>query len=190
MEKLRDNSPSLSAKPSLCTSIHSKKPRDCVGPITRTYRQDTLLLQRKRQALNSKTEFLLIGLSKQLAKMHNSSFNTTHSAWNLGFIFSMNTSPFLTSAHLSPNPRCIRPYLDSKTAFTIATSIVHSKLHYCYYLYHNLPKSQITRLQQTQNSLMYVLLSKLPNPVTSLPSYTVSALVKDNLAHWIQAAFT
>ena len=107
MEKLRDNSPSLSAKPSLCTSIHSKKPRDCVGPITRTYRQDTLLLQRKRQALNSKTEFLLISLSKQLAKMHNSSFNTTHSAWNLGFIFSMNTSPFLTSAHLSPNPRCI-----------------------------------------------------------------------------------
>ena len=77
MEKLRDNSPSLSAKPSLCTSIHSK---NLETAYRRTYRQDTLLLQRKRQALNSKTEFLLIGLSKQLAKMHNSSFNTTHSA--------------------------------------------------------------------------------------------------------------
>ena len=49
--------------------------------------------------------------------------------------------------------RCIRPYLDTKTASTIATSIVHSKLDYCNSLYHNLPKSQITRLQQIQNSL-------------------------------------
>jgi len=38
--------------------------------------------------LNSpKTEFLLIGLKKQLDKIHNSSLNTTHSARNLGFIF-------------------------------------------------------------------------------------------------------
>ena len=49
--------------------------------------------------------------------------------------------------------RCIRPYLDSKTACTIATSIVHSKLDYCNSLYYSLPKSQITRLQQIQNSL-------------------------------------
>jgi len=49
--------------------------------------------------------------------------------------------------------RCIRPYLDSNTACTIATSIVHSKLDYCTSLYYNLPKSQITSLQQIQNSL-------------------------------------
>ena len=36
---------------------------------------------------SSKTEFLLIGLSKQLAKINNSSLTTTHSARNLGFIF-------------------------------------------------------------------------------------------------------
>jgi len=35
---------------------------------------------------SSKTEFLLIGLSKQLAKINNS-LTTTHSARNLGFIF-------------------------------------------------------------------------------------------------------
>jgi len=40
---------------------------------------------------------------------------------------------------------CISPYLNSNTARTIATSIVHSKLGYCNSLYHNLPKSQITR---------------------------------------------
>ena len=33
---------------------------------------------------SSKTEFLLIGLTKQLAKIQNSSLNTTHSARNLG----------------------------------------------------------------------------------------------------------
>jgi len=109
---------------------------------------------------SSKTEFLLIGLSKQLAKINNSSLTTAHSARNLGFIFdehltfsgqisSVTKSCYYHIRHL----RCIRPYLDTKTAFTIATSIVHSKLDYCNSLYHNLPKSQITRLQRIQNSL-------------------------------------
>ena len=49
--------------------------------------------------------------------------------------------------------RCIRPYLDSTTACTNATFLVHSKLDYCNSLYYNLPKSQITRLQLIQNSL-------------------------------------
>jgi len=48
--------------------------------------------------------------------------------------------------------QCIRPYLDSKTAYTIDTSIVHSKLDYCNSLYHNLPKSQLTRIQQIHKS--------------------------------------
>ena len=49
--------------------------------------------------------------------------------------------------------RCIRPYLDCKTASTIVASIVHSKLDYCNSLYYNLPKSQINRLQQIQHCL-------------------------------------
>jgi len=36
---------------------------------------------------SSKTESLLIGLQQRLAKIHNYSFTTTDSAWNLGFIF-------------------------------------------------------------------------------------------------------
>ena len=41
-----------------------------------------------RLTLNSsKTEFLLIALKNQLAKIHNSSLDTSHSARNLGFIF-------------------------------------------------------------------------------------------------------
>ena len=41
--------------------------------------------------------------------------------------------------HVIRQLRCIRFYLDFKTANTIATSIVHSKLDYCNSLYFNLP---------------------------------------------------
>jgi len=112
---------------------------------------------------SSKTEFLLIGLSKQLAKINNSSLTTTQSARNLGFIFDEH---FTFSEQISSvskscyyhirQLRCICPYLDTKTASTIATSIVHSKLDYCNSLYDKLPKSQITRHQQIQNSLARV----------------------------------
>jgi len=36
---------------------------------------------------SSKTEFLLIGLKNQFAKIHNSSLDTSQSARNLGFNF-------------------------------------------------------------------------------------------------------
>ena len=107
---------------------------------------------------SSKTEFLLIGLSKQLAKINDSSLNTTHSARNLGFIFDEHlafsdqiSSVFTSCCYYIRQLRCIRPYLDTKTASTIVTSTVHSKLDYCNSLYYNLPKSHVTRLQQIQN---------------------------------------
>ena len=88
--------------------------------------------------LNSfKTEFLFTGLSKQLPKIHNSSFNSTYSARNLSLIFNVHLtfsdqiSPFSKSCYYHIRQiRCIRPYLDSKTTSTIVTSIVHSKLNY------------------------------------------------------------
>ena len=101
---------------------------------------------------SSKTEFLLIGLSKQLANINNSSLTATHSTLETSASYLMNTLLFPTCYHIR-QLRCIRPYLDTKTASTIATAIVHSKLDYCNSLYHNLPKCQITRLQQIQNSL-------------------------------------
>jgi len=123
---------------------------------------------------SSKTEFLLIGLSKQLAKINNSSLTTTHSARNLGFIcdehltFSDQISSVSKSCYYNIRQlRCTRPYLDTKTASTIATSIFHSKLDYCNSLYHNLPKSQITRLQQIQNSLARAVV-KAPKSITPI----------------------
>jgi len=82
---------------------------------------------------SSKTDFLLIGLKKQLDKMHNSSLNTTHSARNLGFIFDEHLTFSDQISAISKacyyhirQLRCIRPYLDSTRACSIATSIVHS----------------------------------------------------------------
>ena len=81
-----------------------------------------------------------------------------------------NILPFLTKLRLSLKPvtylliyyhirqlRCIQPYLDLSTACTSATSIVHSKLDQCnpLYIYSKLPKSQLSRLQQIQNSLAF-----------------------------------
>ena len=103
---------------------------------------------------------LIIGLKQQLSKVDNASLNTTHSARNIGFIFDENLTFSDQISSLSKSCyshirelRCIRRYLDSKTASTIAAPIVHSKLDYCNSLYYNLPKSQINRLQQIQNCL-------------------------------------
>ena len=109
---------------------------------------------------SSKTELLLIRLKNQVAKMHNSSLDTSHSARSLGFIFDehFTFSDQITAlaktcyCHIR-QLRCIRPYRDSSTACTIATSIVHTELDYCNSLYYILPKYQLSRLQQIQNSL-------------------------------------
>jgi len=48
------------------------------------------------------TPLRVIGLSKQLAKIHNTSLNTTHSARNLGFTFDENRT-FSDEIYLYPN---------------------------------------------------------------------------------------
>jgi len=107
--------------------------------------------------LNScKTEFLLIRLKKQLAKIHNSSLDTAHSAQNLRFIFDEQltfsdqiTSPSKARYYNIRQLRCIWPYLNSSTACTTATSIVHSKHDYCNSLYYKLYLSILFDFQQT-----------------------------------------
>ena len=117
-------------------------------------------------------------------KIDNSSLNTTHSARNLGFIFDENLTFSDQISSLSKSCyshirelRCIRPYLDSKTASTIAASIVHSKLDYCNSPYYNLPKSQINRLQQIQNCLARTVVK---TPKSSLITPILRSL------HWLK----
>jgi len=67
----------------------------------------------------------------QLNKIHSSSLNTTHSAGNLGFVFDEHVTfsdqiSAISRACLYHRSirhlRCIRPYLDSTTVCTIASS--------------------------------------------------------------------
>ena len=72
--------------------------------------------------------------------------------------------PPLLHAQPVTSIRRIRPMLDSKTASTIATSIVYSKLDYCNSLFLNLDSTQnlIQRLQLIQNSLARVVTIERP----------------------------
>ena len=115
----------------------------------------------------SKTEFMLIGNSRQLSKIENSTLSLpdnvyvkpVSSARNLGVIFDSRLS---FTDHVSSvskacychirNLRRIRSSLDQSTATTIATSMIHSKLDYCNSLFLNLPKFELNRLQSILNS--------------------------------------
>jgi hypothetical protein len=116
----------------------------------------------------SKTEFLLVGLPKQLSKIENPSISMTptvvfitpvSSARNLVVLFDSNLS---LSDHISSiiksclfhvrDFRRLRPILDQTTARNIATALIHSKLDYCNSLFLNLPANQLDRLQLVLNS--------------------------------------
>ena len=146
-------------------------PLDIHSSLTYLYgalQQISSWMTSNRLTLNSsKTEFLFIGLQRQLAKLQTISLNTTHSARNLGSIFDENLTFSDQISSLSGSRyyhirqlRYIRPYLDFKTANTIVTSTVlnipNSTTVTLCSLYFNLPnpKTQINRLQHIQNSLL------------------------------------
>jgi hypothetical protein len=115
----------------------------------------------------SKTEFLIIGLPQQLAKLSHPTISLPNSvtlspvdsARNLGVIFDSTLS---FSEHISAisksclyhirDLRRLRNSMDQTTACTIATALVHSKLDYCNSLLLNLPSSSTNRLQLVLNS--------------------------------------
>ena len=73
--------------------------------------------------------------------------------------------------------RRVRSCLDHKTACTIATSLVHSKLDYCNSLYQGLPQVNLIRLQHIQNSLA--------RAVVSAPKFShVTPLLRS--LHWLK----
>jgi len=147
--------------------------------------------------LNSyNTDFLLIGLKNQLAKIHNSSFDTSHSARNL---------IWRTSYLLWPNCICLQSLLSITfvnfavsgltlirqlpVPIAILLSFTHSKLDYRNSLYYKLPKFQLSRLQQIQNSLSRTVV-KVPKSslITSHP--TLSPLALNHWTHRIIGPLT
>ena len=127
----------------------------------------------KRLGKSSKTEFLLIVLPTQLAKIDNpslsmpssTSIKPVASARNLGIIFDSRLSFYDHISYISKtcfahihDLRRIRNTLDPTTACTIATSLIHSKLDYC-----NLNCQQTNRLQ--------LILNSTARAVTQTPKY-------------------
>ena len=145
--------------------------------------------------LRVKTEFLLIGLGKKLAKIHSSSLTTTHSARNPDFIF------------------------DEHLTFSDQISSVSKSCYYhirqlrCVFVHTAIPKQLPTSpLSLFTPNLTTATLSQPPQ-VLDHPAPTnlelsctcccqssqiqshhshpsVSALAKNNRVHWIQAPFT
>ena len=140
----------------------------------------------------SKTEFMLIDLPQQISKISNPSISipsnhpitSTDSVRNLDFIFdsSLTFSKQISSLSNACNYhihdlRHIRQTLDLKTAYVIATSLVHSKLDYCNSFYLNLPQKRISRLQLLQISLV--------RAVTRIPkSEHITPVLKS--LHWLK----
>ena len=153
----------------------------------------------------TKTEFLLIGLPAQLSKIHNPtltiSSNTTiqpvSSARNLGIIFDSNLS---FSDHISyiskscfshiRDLRRIRNTLDHKTACTIATSLIHSKLDYCNSLYLNISNQQLNRLQLILNSAARAVTKTPKFHHINYSSSQITSLAQNYATHTIQNSFT
>src|SRR6218665_3329709 len=112
----------------------------------------------------SKTEFIIIGLPAQIKKIPDSSIRLSNNSSSTSFTsdapvrnLGVTFDPHLSfSNHISNLSRScfmhirdlrrIRPMLDFKTASTIATSIVHSKLDYCNSLFSalTLPKYAVS----------------------------------------------
>ena len=123
----------------------------------------------------SKTEFLLIGLSKQLVKINNSSLTPLTLLETSAFIFDEHLT-FLTRFHLSPNltitifvsfavsvytsiPKQLPP--SPLSLFTASLTTATLFIITC----PNLRSPDSNRYR----TLLLVVLSKLQNPVTSLP---------------------
>jgi len=77
--------------------------------------------------------------------------------------------------------RCLRPYLDFKTASTIATSIVHSKLDYCNSLYYNLPQSQIKKTPEYEDLSCAPKIFSHHSPLKSLHWLKINERIKYKL---------
>ena len=140
----------------------------------------------------NKTEFLLIGLPVQLAKIKNPTLSVStdsvipaaSSAHNLGFILDkhLTLSDQISSLTRScfqhiRDLRRIRSSINHKTAATIATSLVHSKLDYCNSLYYRLSLSQLNRLQLIQNALA--------RAVVQAPKFSHVSPILSSL-HWLK----
>ena len=104
---------------------------------------------------------------------------------------------FLITSHTFRNPaslhirdlRRIRNTLDHKTACTIATSLIHSKLDYCNSLYLNISNQQLVR-PSTRSQLCCSCCHKNSKIPSHYSSSQITSLAQNYATHTIQNSFT
>ena len=113
-----------------------------------------------------KTDFLIIGTSQQLKKVHTDTLSVGYaiispvlSARNLGAYFdsSMTFVPFINNTCKSAfsqlyNIRRIRKYLTTDTSKTSVHAMITSRIDYCNSLLCGLPDNSLNKLQRVQNA--------------------------------------
>jgi len=94
----------------------------------------------------------------------------------------MNTRTPQTRLHLSPQPATITfvNFAVSDLISNSSTARVHSKLDYCNSVNYRLPKSQLSRLQQIQNSLARTVV----NDVKAPKSCHITPILRS--LHWLR----
>ena len=131
---------------------------DCVAAIRSWMSEDKIKLN------DDKTEFLLVGTKKQLAKVCIKDIkigcveiSPSFSVKNLGVWLDSNMSEHITKLCASAffyiyNIRCIRKYLPRDSAETLVHAFISSRLDYGNSLLFGLPQYQIQKLQRVQNA--------------------------------------
>ena len=126
----------------------------------------------------------------------NTTIQPVSSARNLGIIFNSNLSFSDHISYISKSCfshicdlRRIRNTLDHKTACTIATSLIHSKLDYCNSLYLNISNQQLNRLQ-LRSQLCCSCCHKNSKIPSHYSSSQITSLAQNYATHTIQNSFT
>ena len=122
------------------------------------------MIKDKLRLNDNKTEFMIIGTRKQLAKVNIGGLSVVQSiialvtsVRNLGSWFDQNLSMIINkmckaaSFHIY-NIRRIRKYLNNDATQTLVHSIVIGRLDYCNSLLYKVPAVHMSKLQRIQNS--------------------------------------
>ena len=154
------------------------------------------MLSHQLKINDSKTEFMVIGTSKQLQKIDLNSIklrvgqsfiSPITNARNLGVIFDSNFSFKSQINNVSKNSyfqltkiRQIKKYITKEIAESLTHALISSNIDYCNSLYYNLPLYQIKKLQRIQNSAARI--------ITNSSRYShVTPILKD--LHWLPVNF-
>ena len=139
------------------------------------------MFSNKLQLNKDKTEFLIIGLKKQLNKilpkalmLENDTIFCKPEVRNLGVLFDENLN---MKSHINKlckdcyfqvhNIYKIRPFLTLEAAKSLVHASIMSKIDYCNSLFCGLPSTTINKLQKVQNAAAYLITRRNRNNPTA-----------------------